>query len=137
MTGFRAKQIIFALCLMVSMLAATGSACICSHHEPAPAAESCSSHHQTHDTGDRSITQNTVSEDCVCAAFQAHPSALSKPENKKARPNAEPVATVSTAASPTSALLLLIASRPRVRSDAKKYSADISALLPARAPPRL
>lgn len=137
MTGFRARQIVFALCLMASLLAATGSACICSHHETAPAAESCSSHHQTHDTADTPVSQNAVSEDCVCAAFQPDPSALSKPENKRAKPNANPAATVTTPAAPASTISILAPTLPPERSHLANYSAEISALLPARAPPRL
>ena len=137
MKSFKLKQIGLALCLMVSLLAASPSACTCSHHEETKAVESdCHSHHELAETTQESESFDIVDDECICVVNQSLPYVISKSASKEFRSN--DTASNSGQIVPDlkfAAIVKFGDSTPAFTNDLL-YSNTLKPFLPARAPPR-
>jgi len=81
MTSFRLKQIGLSLCLMVSLLTATASACMCSHHQEKHKATENYCHGLDHGSIETDGTSNAVN--CICFVGQSTPVLVARSENTR------------------------------------------------------
>lgn len=134
---FRLKQIVFALCVMASLVTASAAACTCSHHEETKATETdCHSHHDSSEMTEAAGEANAVDESCVCYVNERSLYVTSKTESKDLRlSDAVAEAEQIVPDFELAAGLTLHIPSPKFVSDVS-YSYILKSLLPPRAPPR-
>jgi hypothetical protein len=135
-TGMR--HILMSILAILSLGAASLSACTCSHHaEPKVAENDCHSHHETTSRTELANAGIAFDEECTCAVQQPSPYVASRSATKELRSN-----DTSTAAE-QAAVNIEFSAVAVYREPALEFATDpfyltaLKSLLPSRAPPRL
>jgi hypothetical protein len=134
-TGIR--HILMSILAILSLGAASLSACTCSHHvEPKVVENDCHSHHETVSRTELANAGLAFDEECTCAIQQWSPCVVSKSLSKEFGLN-----DVASTADVTIDLEFTSAASYRepgfITATQLSHSSTPKSLLPARAPPRL
>ncbi len=141
MLSFRLKQIGSAFIVIASLLAASVSACTCSHHSIAakPAVHSCHgmAEEMAPEKDVAASDANAFETDCECAAHTAGPLFLAKSTGEKIRFQKDVSASVPVIFDTARIDVSFFAAVAPVYPERAFYDRHFRVFAPSRAPPRL